>query len=116
MGLIEVNDIKIHAFHGCLDEEAKIGQEYIVDVSIKTDLKKASEKDELSGTIDYCEVYDIVKQEMSIRSKLIEAVGMRIANSIKEHWKNAEEVLVKVRKPRPPIHGDVGEVSITVTA
>ena len=116
MGAIEVNDIKLYAFHGCLEEEEKIGQEYIIDVWINTDLKKASEKDDLSGTIDYCEVFDIVKKEMAIRSKLIETVGLRIAKGIKAHWESAEKVIVKVRKPRPPIHGDVGEVSVSVTA
>ena len=46
MGTIQVNNIKLYAFHGCLDEEAKIGSEYKVDVEVKADLKKSSKTDE----------------------------------------------------------------------
>ena len=40
MGIIRVNNIKLYAFHGCLDEEAKIGSEYLVDVMVEADLAK----------------------------------------------------------------------------
>ena len=53
MGTIQVNNIKLYAFHGCLDEEAKIGSEYRVDVEVKADLRKSAKTDALVDTIDY---------------------------------------------------------------
>lgn len=53
MGIIKVNNIKLYAYHGCLDEEAKIGSEYRVDVAVKVDLKKSAKTDALEDTVDY---------------------------------------------------------------
>lgn len=52
MGIIRVNNIKLYAFHGCLDEEAKIGSEYRVDVMVTADLDKSAKTDELKDTVD----------------------------------------------------------------
>ena len=78
MGIIKVNNIKLYAYHGCLDEEAKIGSEYRVDVAIKADLKKSAKTDDLIDTVDYVHLNHIVKEEMDIRSKLLEEVAHRI--------------------------------------
>ena len=45
MGKIQVNNIKLYAFHGCLDEEAKIGSEYRVDLEVKTNLQNSAQSD-----------------------------------------------------------------------
>ena len=115
MGAILVNKIKLYAFHGCLEEEAKIGGEYIVDIKIETDFTRAEIDDELNHTVDYCEVYNIVKFEMAIRSKLIEHVARRIADQVFIISDKIEEVEVKVTKENPPVNGNVGSVSAIVT-
>lgn len=85
MGIIQVNNIKLYAFHGCLEEESKIGSDYRVDVEVKVDLKKSAKTDELSDTVDYVHLNHIVKEEMAIRSKLLEEVAQRILDrSFKE--------------------------------
>jgi len=111
---IEVNDIKLYAFHGCLPEEAKIGGNYSVDISLITDFSEASETDELIKTIDYVDINLIVKEEMAIRSKLIEHVGQRIFTRIKKEINNIEKLRVKVTKICPPINGDVRDVAIII--
>ena len=50
MGIIKVNNIKLFANHGCLDEEAKIGSEYRVDVIVEADLSKSARTDQLADT------------------------------------------------------------------
>ena len=82
---IEVNGIKIYAFHGCLEEEAKIGGNYLVDVMLNTNFFNAAENDDLTQTINYVDINKIVCEEMSIRSKLIEHVGQRIIKRIKKN-------------------------------
>jgi dihydroneopterin aldolase len=111
MGIIKVTGIRLHGKHGCLEEEGRIGGEYVVDVSIKADFASAEQSDHLRETIDYCDVYNIVKQEMAIRSKLIEHVCRRILDGLKLKFPKAH-FEVKITKLRPPINGDVESVSV----
>ena len=50
---IKVEDIKLYAYHGCMEEEGLIGGHYSVDVLIETDFSSAAEKDDLNKTVDY---------------------------------------------------------------
>jgi dihydroneopterin aldolase len=111
---IEVNGIKIYAFHGCLPEEEKIGGHYMVDVMLNTNFSEAALTDELSKTVDYVLINHIVKEEMAIRSKLIEQVGQRIIDRIKREAKGIDFLRVKVTKLTPPINGDVDNVAIII--
>jgi dihydroneopterin aldolase len=111
---IEVNGIKIYAFHGCLPEEEKIGGHYSVDVMLNTGFAEAAQNDDLSKTIDYVDVNRIVCEEMAIRSKLIEHVGQRIIDRIKKEINNIQAVRIKVTKICPPINGDVENVAIVI--
>ncbi len=115
MGIIKVNNIKLYAFHGCLDEEAKIGSEYSVDIKVKADLKKSAKTDELSDTVDYVHLNHIVKEEMAIRSKLLEEVAQRILNRFFKELKMIRKATVSVSKINPPIGGNVKEVVIILT-
>ena len=115
MGIIKVNNIKLYAFHGCLNEEAKIGSEYKVDVKVKANLKKSAKTDELSDTVDYVHLNHIVKEEMAIRSKLLEEVAQRILNRFFTELKMIQKATVSVSKINPPIGGNVEEVVIILT-
>lgn len=112
--LINIEGIKLYAYHGCLDEEAKIGGNYIVDVYIETDFSEAAATDDLFKTIDYCAIYEIAKAEMSQRSKLIEHVGKRIFERIKKEFDSILHLHVKITKLVPPMNGDVEKVSIEI--
>jgi dihydroneopterin aldolase len=115
MGIIQVNNIKLYAYHGCLDEEAKIGSEYRVDVEIKADLKKSAKTDELLDTVDYVHLNHIVKEEMAIRSKLLEEVAQRILDRFFKELRMIRKAKVAVAKINPPIGGNVAEVVIVLT-
>lgn len=111
---IEVNGIKLYAFHGCLPEEEKIGGHYSVDVMLNTNFSEAAINDDLKNTIDYVDINRIVCEEMAIRSKLIEHVGQRIINRIKTEIQNIHFIRIKVIKICPPINGDVDNVAIII--
>ena len=111
---INIEGIQLYAYHGCLEEEEKIGGNYVVDVHMTTDFTIASETDDLFKTIDYCSVYEIVKTEMAIRNKLIEAVGARIYKQLKAEFPELLTLHVKLTKLLPPIEGDVEKVSIEI--
>lgn len=114
MKKINVEGIKVYAYHGCLEEEARIGQEYQADVYFEFDFSKAAITDDLLDTIDYCKVYEIVKKQMLVRSKLIEQVAGRIKNELFETFPLAEAIRVKVTKFNPPMNGQVEKVSVEI--
>lgn len=116
MGIIKVTGIKLYAYHGCLEEEAVIGGNYVVDVKIETDFARAQEADDLLKTIDYVSVFRIVKEQMAIRSRLIEHAAAMIADGLIEQLPGIQRTEVTVTKINPPMNGDIKEVSVTVTA
>jgi len=109
---IEVNNIKLYGYHGCLDEEALIGQNYSVDIAIRFDFTEAALEDDLTKTVSYVDLNLIAAEEMSVRAKLIETVGLRILNRIKALNASIEGIRVKVIKHCPPINGDVENTAI----
>lgn len=114
MGLMEVNGIRVFAFHGCLQEETRIGGHFRVDVSVEGDLSLAETNDHLADAVDYGRVAAIVKEQMAIRANLIEHVARRILDALQNEWQEPYFWTVRVVKERPPINGDVAEAVYTV--
>ncbi|WP_109302053.1 dihydroneopterin aldolase [Aquimarina sp. AU474] len=112
MGLIELKNIKIYAYHGCLVEEKKIGSDYRVDLKVKADLTKSAISDRLADTVDYVHLNHIVKEEMAIRSKLLEHAAERILIRILDELHLVKKATIKVSKINPPIGGNVEKVTI----
>ncbi|MBU2526096.1 MAG: dihydroneopterin aldolase [Bacteroidetes bacterium] len=113
MGVIRLRNIRLYAYHGCMEEEGKIGSEYRVDVKVKADLSLASETDRLQDTVDYVTLHRIVKEEMAIRSKLLETVAKRIIDRVLSEL-TAAKIEVEISKLNPPIGGDVLSVSVAI--
>lgn len=112
MGTIKLTNIRTFSYHGCLEEEAKIGSNYSVDLTIKTNLKPSAKTDELTDTVDYVDLNRIVVEEMAIRAKLLELVAKRIMDRILKELFMVTQVKVEVTKLNPPIGGDVEGVTI----
>ncbi|SDR85999.1 dihydroneopterin aldolase [Gillisia sp. Hel1_33_143] len=113
MGSIKLKNIKVFSYHGCLEEESKIGSDYRVNLSIKGDLSRSAETDLLADTIDYVHLNKIVKEEMAIRSKLLETVAERILARVLNELELVKKAKVHVSKINPPIGGNVGMVTVT---
>lgn len=60
---IHLNGVKIYAYHGVLPQENKVGAEYILNLTLKTDFSRASQMDDLTYTINYAEVFQAVKKK-----------------------------------------------------
>lgn len=112
MGTIKLKNIRTYSFHGCLEEESKIGSDYLVNLEIKTDFRKSSVSDDLSDTVDYVLLNRIVMEEMAIRSKLLEHAAHRIIKRIFSEIASVSRIIVAVSKVNPPINGDVELVTI----
>ncbi len=112
MGSIKLNNIRTFSYHGCLEEESKIGSEYSVNLEVKTDLRKSSETDKLADTVDYVHLNAIVVEEMDVRSNLLEHVGYRIIKRVFSELPEVSRILLEVSKVNPPIGGDVESVTV----
>lgn len=112
MGKIVLKNIRTFSYHGCLVEESKIGSDYLVNLKVKTDLTTSSISDNLYDTVDYVLLNKIVKEEMAIRSELLEHVGKRIVDRIAIETPTVTKAVVSISKLNPPIGGDVEAVSI----
>lgn len=112
MGTIKLKNIRTFSFHGCLEEEGKIGSDYTVDLEIKTDLRKSALSDDLKDTVDYVHLNKIVVEEMAIRSKLLEHVAHRVILRTFKEIPSISRIKIAVSKINPPIGGDVEAVSI----
>ncbi len=112
MGYIILSNIRTYSYHGCMDEEEKIGAEFITDVKVKTNMQKAAKTDDLSQGLDYTRLNEIVIEEMKKRSKLMETVALRIINRILQEFKIVRKVEVKVTKLNPPVGGNIEAVSV----
>lgn len=114
MSIIRLKNIRIFTNHGCLIEEEKIGSDYLVNLEVVADLSEAAKSDALKDTVDYVHLQHIVKNEMAVRSKLLENVGQRIIKRIFEEIDLVDEVEVSISKLNPPIGGDVEEVCVSM--
>jgi dihydroneopterin aldolase len=109
---IDVKGIRLFAYHGCMDEESRIGTDYEVNLTVWADLTTSAQTDKLKDTVDYVALNRIVKEEMAIRAKLLEVVAQRIINRILAEEPLVQRVKVSVSKLAPPIQGDVERVSV----
>ncbi len=109
---IHIEGIKLYGYHGCLEEESKIGGNYIIDVYMTVDFMDSAVHDDLSKTVDYCDIYEIAKRQMAVRSKLIEQVCMRIFNETAAKFPQLNSLKVKITKLLPPMNGNVEKVSV----
>lgn len=112
--LIRLNNIRIHAFHGAIPTENKVGADYIVNVEVKADWGDAAKNDDLTKTINYAEINDIVREEMQKQRILIETVAESIVNRILQMFAQVEEAEVSVAKLNPPMTGQVESAEVIV--
>jgi len=112
MGIIQIESMEFYSFHGHFKEERIVGNKFLVDLTIETDMKIPAESDNLKDAVNYQRVYEIVKQQMELKSHLLEHIAGRILDAIYEEMKGINKVTVKVSKLNPPMGGKIGSVSI----
>lgn len=114
MAQIHIEGMEFHAYHGFYKEERVIGNKYLLDIKFDTDTDKAIETDNIEGTVNYQEVYNLIKIEMAVKSKLLEHVAGRIISQLKAAFPQIKNIELKISKLRPPVDGIVHKISIVV--
>ena len=114
-GIIELDGMEFHAYHGCLESERINGNLFIVDFRGETNLCRAAESDRLDDTVNYGAIYDIVKKEMAVPSDLLEHVAGRIVHAIAVDFPQFCRFSIRVSKKNPPVSGPVQWSRVTLT-
>ena len=116
MGLIQIEEMEFYAFHGHYEEEQIVGNRFLVDLDIETNLEAPSKSDQLEDALNYQTAYRLVKNEMKKHtSNLLENIGKRILDALYQEFDEIDKVTVKIRKMNPPMGGPMKCVSVTMS-
>lgn len=114
MDTITLKGIPCYGYHGCLPEERRNGQPFIIDIILQVSLKKACESDDLHDTIDYSNVYALVKEVTEgTPYQLVERLAGVLAERILATYP-VDAVTVTVHKPHAPVGGLIDDVAVTI--
>lgn len=111
---VHINGIRLHARHGVLPQEQLTGNDYIINVRVGYDISRAMQTDDVADTLNYAEVYNIIKEEMSTPSKLIEHVAGRIANRLMDSYSQISSVMLRITKCNPPMEADCDGAGVEI--
>ncbi|MDR2816439.1 MAG: dihydroneopterin aldolase [Proteiniphilum sp.] len=112
---IELKNMHFFAYHGVLEHETIHGNNFSVTLRFSADLSKACISDDVGDTVDYAEVYDLVKEEMAKPSKLIENAAYRILRRVKDAFPEIDRIEVELAKMNPPVAGRMEYSAVTVS-
>ena len=115
MGVIRLQNMTFFAHHGQLAAERELGQSFQVDVEMRLNLDRAADSDDLAQAVDYTELYDLVKHVISgSEFRLLEALAGAVLKAVSGRYE-PDELTVRVRKPRPPIPGQLDFVEVELS-
>jgi 7,8-dihydroneopterin aldolase/epimerase/oxygenase len=115
MGQIQIENMEFYSFHGHFKEEQIVGNKFLVDLVIVTDMKLPAGSDNLKDAVDYQRIYQITKLQMEKKSHLLEHIAGRIIDAIYAEMEGIQKITVKVSKMNPPMGGKIGSVSIVLS-
>jgi dihydroneopterin aldolase len=115
MDSIILKNMTFYACHGVLEKEKLEKQPFIIDMKINTDLSIASQSDSVFDTIDYSEVYGIVKKIVEGNSyNLLEKLAVEIQKKVFATYETADVISILIKKPKAPIDGDFDYMGVEI--
>lgn len=115
MDSINLTGMEFFGYHGALPEENRLGQRFIVDLMMELDLREAGAKDSLEDTVNYAEVYAVIRGIVEGQPfKTLEALAENIAVTLRREYGKIVKLTVTVHKPGAPIAGIFRDVSVTI--
>ena len=109
---IHLKGVRLYAYHGVDPQETAVGAYFLVNLKLKTDFSRAAQTDDLSGTVSYADIYQVIKNEMQVPSQLLEHVCQRMAQRIFNDFPTIEELDIKLFKENPPMGAQAERVGV----
>ena len=88
-----------------MEQERAVGADFLVSVEAECANELSTQTDELTDTVSYADIAEVVKQEMNIPSRLLEHVAGRIGRRLIDDFPTLSSVNVRITKLAPPITG-----------
>jgi 7,8-dihydroneopterin aldolase/epimerase/oxygenase len=105
----------IHAHHGVMEHESRVGQRFILDIELALDLTDAASSDKLADTVSYAAIAETATRAFTARShKLVESAAGVVAEAILKSFARVTEIKVTVHKPHAPIAATFADVGVTL--
>lgn len=113
--MVFVKGLVLHAYHGVMQHEAKVGQSFRLDLKLSIDLAEASRSDKLKHTVSYDLVVKTASEAFcSRRYRLVEAAAGAVAAAVLQGFSAVNAVRVTVHKPHAPIAATFEDVGVTI--
>ena len=111
---IYLNAVRFYAFHGVMPQERLVGGEFVVDLRVGYPFQQAMTSDEVADTLNYAELYELVKAEMAVPSRLLEHVAGRVVKAIQDRFPLVTSIDMKLTKVNPPMGADCNGAGVEV--
>jgi 7,8-dihydroneopterin aldolase/epimerase/oxygenase len=113
---IFVNGLVLHAYHGVMPHEGKVGQPFVLDLALEIDLGEASRTDQLKHTVSYELLVKTASEAFCARRyRLVEAAAGAVAYAVLDRYPSVRSIRITVRKPHAPIAATFDDVGVTIT-
>ncbi|GHB50678.1 dihydroneopterin aldolase [Mongoliitalea lutea] len=114
MGIVRLEGASFYAYHGVFPEENKLGNLFLVDITVNYKFKKAMTEDDLEGTVDYGKLYEITAKRMQTPVKLLEHLAHLIIEDAVAVYPQIQTIAITIKKQQPAVGGLVNFSSVTV--
>lgn len=116
LNVIRIKNAVFYAYHGAVEDEQNLGGKFEFDVDMYCDLSAAAESDSLSKTVDYEKVYAFIHTTVLHKKYyLLEALANTIATGLLKEFAALQKVLIRIRKPHPPVKGVIDYVEVEIS-
>lgn len=112
---IFITGLSLHAYHGVMAHEAKVGQTFTIDLDLDIDLSDAARSDKVVDTVSYDKVVECASKVFCDRRfRLIEAAAGEVADAILSAFPRVHTVKVTIHKPHAPVAATFSDVGVTL--
>lgn len=111
---IILQNVELYAFHGCYEQEQRVGNRFRVDLMLKYDATKAAQTDNVQHTVNYLKAYECLREEMMKTSHILENVAARILDRLGAEFPQIISAEISIAKLAPPLGGQLQGVSVIV--
>ncbi len=112
---IVLDQVKFHAYHGVGEQERIVGNEFTIDLKVRTGFSRAFLTDEVEDTVSYADVYQVLKEEMATPSRLLEHLCGRILRRLFKEFPAVSEITIRLTKRNPPMGADLCSAGVEIT-
>lgn len=109
---IYINDLRLHAYHGVLAQERKVGADFIVTLRVHCNVSRSMLSDRVADTLNYSSLCQLVRREMAVSSRLLEHVAGRISRAVFDEFPEATALDIWLTKENPPMGADCGGAGV----